>query len=417
MVTYDVPEVDRKIGIKLYSTSSPGTGGFIKGSLDDFKVFEILHNSIVDDYSLFRNGKYKFPLFSLQKAGLDSNHALIEIKKILGINLRCLGIKDSKAISTQFCTTDQNLKIKASNTPHTKLRLIGFTKDRLRKSHLVGNQFQIIIRNMENFNQQDFSKETSFIPNFYGLQRFGSARLVTHLVGRQILKKDFKNAVHILLCHTSSFDTKFSTEIRKKCEDPANYNSVLKTLPPGMDIERGIMISLLNGKDSISSLRTVPINIRRLFIHAYQSFLFNECISSLIMEGEEVTKCVDKDLCFELENAQILGKLRKFSTGMDAEENVPAMQLAGYGLRNKEGRFENTMLKKLSEEELTTKDFFVKEMQELSVQGGFRQLPLMVSNFGYENKNLIKFRLPVGAYATTLLRELMKPLNPIEAGF
>jgi tRNA pseudouridine13 synthase len=102
---------------------------------------------------------------------------------------------------------------------------------------------------------------------------------------------------------------------------------------------------------------------------------------------------------------------------MDAVENVPATQLAGYGLRNREGRFENKMLKKLSEEELTTKDFFVKEMQELSVQGGFRQLPLMVSNFEYENKNLVKFRLPVGAYATTLLRELMKPLNPIEAGF
>ncbi len=51
------------------------------------------------------------------------------------------------------------------------------------------------------------------------------------------------------------------------------------------------------------------------------------------------------------------------------------------------------------------------------MQGGFRQLPLMVSDFEYDDKNIIKFRLPVGAYATTLLRELMKPSNPIEAGF
>jgi tRNA pseudouridine13 synthase len=417
VVIVNVPEIDKMVGIKFYCTSSPGTGGLIKQNPEDFKVFEILHDSVLRDYCHLKNDKYKFPLYSLQKTGLDSNHALIEIKGVLGLNLRCLGIKDSKAVSTQYCTTDQRLTIKTGNTPHTKLSLIGFTKEPLRKSHLVGNQFQIVISNMKHCNSLNFTNETSFIPNFYGLQRFGSARLVTHLVGRQILKKDFSDAVHTLLCHTTCYDTKLSKEIRDKCEDPANYTSVLKSMPSGMDIERNILISLINGKDSISCLRSIPINIRRLFVHAYQAFVFNECISSLIMEGEEVTKCVDKDLCFELENAQILGKLRKFSTGMNIENKVPATQLAGYGLRDREGRFEKTMLKIISDEGLSIKNFFVKEMQELSVQGGFRQLPLMVSDFNYDDKNIIKFRLPVGAYATTLLRELMKPSNPVEAGF
>jgi len=71
----------------------------------------------------------------------------------------------------------------------------------------------------------------------------------------------------------------------------------------------------------------------------------------------------------------------------------------------------------LSEEGLTPSNFFVREMQELSVEGGFRQLSLMVSEINYGNTGEIKFRLPIGAYATTLLRELMKPSNPIKAGF
>ena len=56
-------------------------------------------------------------------------------------------------------------------------------------------------------------------------------------------------------------------------------------------------------------------------------------------------------------------------------------------------------------------------MQELSVEGGFRQLPLMVKDIDYEKTGGLKFRLPIGAYATILLRELMKPSNPIKAGF
>jgi tRNA pseudouridine13 synthase len=294
---------------------------------------------------------------------------------------------------------------------------MGYTAQALRKSHLVGNKFEIVIRHMKNKHLLNFLKEASGIPNFYGLQRFGSARLVTHLVGRQIVKKDFSGAVHTLLSYTTEYDTKFSRELREKCKDPRNYRSVLKNMPRGMDIERLVLISLLSGKNHISSLRSVPINIRRLFVHAYQAFLFNECISSLIKEGQDITRCVAEDLCFELEDVCVLGKLRKFTFGMNQDKIVPATQLVGYAFRNREGRFEKTMFRVLSDEGLTPKDFFVSNMQELSVEGGFRQLPLMVKDLDYDPDYGIKFRLPVGAYATTLLRELIKPANPINAGF
>jgi tRNA pseudouridine13 synthase len=75
------------------------------------------------------------------------------------------------------------------------------------------------------------------------------------------------------------------------------------------------------------------------------------------------------------------------------------------------------MFKLMSNEGLTPKDFYIREMQELSVEGGFRQLPLMVTDIKYDQDSEFRFRLPVGAYATTLLRELIKPINPINAGF
>ncbi|MGB7707701.1 MAG: tRNA pseudouridine(13) synthase TruD, partial [Nitrososphaeraceae archaeon] len=241
-------------------------------------------------------------------------------------------------------------------------------------------------------------------------------RLVTHLVGREIIKRNFKRAVELFLCHTTEYDTQFSKEIREKCRDPNNYGRVLKIVPRGMDLERNILRALINGKDYIGALRSVPINIRRLFVHAYQAYMFNQTLSGIIGDGESITNCSKNDFCFKLENSLTLGKLLIY-TGEDSSNLVPAMHLPGYSLKPTEGRFERNLSLIMNEENISPKDFYLKEMQELSVEGGFRQLPLLVNDFSYSDNLLISFKIPIGSYATILLRELMKPIDPIKSGF
>jgi tRNA pseudouridine13 synthase len=74
----------------------------------------------------------------------------------------------------------------------------------------------------------------------------------------------------------------------------------------------------------------------------------------------------------------------------------------------------------LYDEGITAKDFFIKEMQELSEAGGFRQTVLVSKDFKYAtsaNSTSVEFAVPKGTYATTLLREIVKPSDPIIAGF
>jgi tRNA pseudouridine13 synthase len=71
----------------------------------------------------------------------------------------------------------------------------------------------------------------------------------------------------------------------------------------------------------------------------------------------------------------------------------------------------------MQEEVISAKDFYIKEMQELSAQGGFRQTPLCCRDFSYTDSITVCFKLPKGSYATTLLRDLMKPQDPIRSGF
>lgn len=411
----DVPNIDRMAGIEIYATKFDGIGGLIKVRNEDFKVLELLVESISRNISRNADNSYRFPVLLLHKNGLDSNHAIIEISNQLGTNIRVLGIKDSKAVTTQHATCEGK-KFREGKTTHTNLSLLGFSKHSIKKSHIMGNQFEIRISNPLTNDITDFITEVKNIPNYYGLQRFGSERLVTHLVGREIINGNFKKAVEIFLSHTTEYDSHFSKEIRDKCNDPRNYGHVMKIIPKGMDLERNLLRSLLDGKGYKSALRSIPINIRRLFVHAYQAFIFNKCLSNMIRDGESITCCLKNDFCFKLENQLTLGKLVKYS-GDGNSDLVPAMHLPGYSFKSTEGRFETKLSLLMRHENISAKDFYIKEMQELSVEGGFRQLPLLVNDFSYSNNLLIKFKIPIGSYATILLRELMKPDDPIKSGF
>ena len=94
-------------------------------------------------------------------------------------------------------------------------------------------------------------------------------------------------------------------------------------------------------------------------------------------------------------------------------------------------RFDRITRAILEEEGVAPRDFYIKEMQELSQQGGFRQAPLWCTCFSHQISNnndnnnnnksqhrlAVSFQLPKGSYATTLLREMLKPEDPIASGF
>ncbi|MFL6434632.1 MAG: tRNA pseudouridine(13) synthase TruD [Nitrososphaeraceae archaeon] len=420
MNMYYVPKIDHLAGIHCYCTDFDGICGFIKQNYTSFRVSEIIDDSFLTDLSLVQNHTHKFPLYILDKRNIDSNHALFEIKRALGIRLKILGIKDSKATTKQYASSEQTTRniTREAKTQHTLLVLKGFSKMPLRKAYLYGNDFTITINNTKSSDISDFVPQLRNIANFYGLQRFGSKRLITHLVGREIVKRNFKKAIELLLSYTTEYDSPRTREIREKSRDPKNYSQILKQLPKGMDIEYQVISALINGRGSVAALRSIPIVIRRLFVQAYQAYLFNNCLSIAILDRENISACKEGDLCFEMKGQLIFGKIRKYNSNTDfASDVAPAIRLVGYTFQPNKGRFEVITRRIMQEESITEKDFYIKEMQELSAPGGFRQAPLWCKDFSYMDSLILHFKLPKGSYATTLLRELMKPEDPIRSGF
>ena len=113
------------------------------------------------------------------------------------------------------------------------------------------------------------------------------------------------------------------------------------------------------------------------------------------------------DVCFDKNS--ILGKFANDST------QKLAIPLIGHSYYKK-SRFDYYIKKILDDELLTRKDFFIKDFQEISIDGGFRNASINYLNFNID-ENLIKFQLARGSYATIVLREILKPSNPLDCGF
>ena len=397
-----ISDIDSQIGISVYTSKFPGIGGKIRINPENFEVSELISkratNSITDESG--------YAVYKLKKKKIDTNHALSGVFRKTGVRLKSLGLKDASAVTEQYVGSPHKGKpIEDFSTEKYSLTKIGFTKKPLSKKDMIGNNFKIQISDcsdgLSSFN------EHNHVLNFYGYQRFGSKRPVTHLIGKAILHRDFDMAVNLILSFTSSYDSAENSEIREKLSDKTNYKKYYDQVPSQMDIEKIVLKQMIDHDDSIRAIRAIPLSLRRFYIQAYQSFIFNQSLSSAFLDGEILFQAKSGDVCYD--SKSIIGKFK------DGIEQYLSLPFVGYSYYKKT-RFDHQISKILIQEEITPKDFFIKEMQEVSSEGGFRQASIHCSDY-FSNKNNVEFSLSRGSFATILLREVMKPDDPIAAGF
>ena len=397
-----IPDIDSQIGINVYSTEFDGIGGKIRVEPEDFQVSEI----ISDKAQKSINCEDGYAVYQLKKKKIDTNHALSDIFRKKGIRLKSLGLKDASAVTEQFvCSGNKGKSIDCFSTEKYSLQRIGYVKKPLSKKDMLSNHFKIKIsecaKNFPLFTQSDK------VLNFYGYQRFGSKRPVTHLIGKAILQRDFSKAVELILSFTSPHDSKENTEIREKLSDKENYGKYLDEVPYQMDVERTVLKEMIEHDDSLRAIRAVPLQLRRFYVQAYQSFIFNHALSMAFSNGENLFEAQSGDVCFDFN-----GIIGKYVKGLDQRLALPFVGYSYY----KKTRFDFQISKILENEEINPKDFFIKEMQEVSGEGGFRQAAMHCSGYS-QHDGVVEFSLSRGSFATILLREIMKPKEPLMAGF
>ncbi len=428
--------IDHQIGIYGYSTKFAGIGGRIRCRNEDFKVEEILDPNTAAKISEVQTLSNRYPIYKLVKEGIDTPHAIQLIKKVLGWKIHYLGLKDSRAFTVQYISP-KRLKKEYPNiikvSAKVCLELKGYYSNLLTRRSLAGNRFIIRIGDINNhsdmldirLSELKSSVDRFHIPNFYGYQRFGGSRPINHIIGENIVRGRFEDAVMVMLTHHWNDDTE-TRDLRDEMKDPAYYSSVLKRLKCNQDLERFVLRSLINHpQDWIKALRAIPITIRRLFVNAFQSYIFNRVMSKVVEINQDLAKIETGDICGIMEtndgSITMIRRSRLNNSYLNVKK-IPLLQLIGYAYRAGEGRFDKITEKILKEEEILPRSFYIKRMPELSIVGGFRIPSLIVNDLTWDTPKQesfcrLQFSLLKGSYATILLRELIKPFNPVASGF
>jgi tRNA pseudouridine13 synthase len=454
-----VPEIDRLLGIEVYATETEGVGGVIRESVEDFRVEEVL----VDGSKAKIEGSaehqvlgaspspQRYLLCVLVKRNWDTFIALRNIAKQLDLSqgqIQIAGIKDAKAVTAQHitvedCSVEEAAKV---NVKDIEIRPVGYVHEKLSPYYLLGNHFTIRVKTINNSESTVAKRiaETASaldavggIPNFFGHQRFGTTRPITHLVGKAILEGAFEEAAMLFLAKPSVHEHPESRNARAELQSTQDFKQALQNFPSQLRFERLMLRHLVDKPDDfVGAFTRLPVKLQALFVQAYQSYLFNRFLSERVKSGFSLNKAEAGDYVVNVERSGLpmvnAAKVAGAETVAEANALVKAgrmrvaLPLIGIKQKPSQGAMGQIERRILEEEGTRTENFRVNEISRVSGRGGLRAVLTPVRGFKLngtsasdqcESQADLSFMLLRGSYATVLLREIMKPNNPIKAGF
>lgn len=329
----------------------PGIGGRIRVTPEDFQV---------DERPLYLpcgDGEHLY--VAITKRGLSTPDLVRRLSSTLGMKAQAIGVaglKDARAVTTQMvslqgATPELMARLKVDDQI-LKVEVLARHRNRLRTGHHAGNRFRLIIRDVAGHAAESVPAALEQlarrgVPNYFGPQRQG--------------------------------------------RDGDNYQ---------------IGAALLNDprrRDKMSRAKRI------WYLNTYQSFLFNRMVAKRIdridriLVGDWATK-LENGACFLVEDAE------KEQPRADQFEISPTGILFGSRVSwasGEPGRIEEAVLAEAG----TTRDALVTAAKACGFRGERRALrvPLAELDWSLDGKILtLSFALPPGAYATSVLRELMK---------
>ncbi len=367
----------------------------IKQIPEDFKVEEIIVLPKTE------GGDYAY--FWLTKKNYTTVRAIQAIARALSVSFarfHFAGTKDANAVTKQLVSGFQinserlaDLKLK-----DIELKFIGRFPERLALGDLQGNKFEIVLRdltkkNLNNIKKRYLTLNKKGFTNYFGGQRFGGGS--TALIGREIVRGYFKDAVFYLLTYSEKENAKAGKFRKFAKKNFGQWDKLLKACPKFLGIETTILWNLAKiPNDFAGALRKVPKPTRRMYVHAYQSYLWNSAV------------------------AAVNGKLKK------------SYPVSGYETKLGRDVFSKKVKELLAADNLTLDSFRCSRMPELASEGTTRQALVKVKDFEISaperdelnnakqsfadfasqskgrQKVILKFELQKGSYATELITNL-----------
>ncbi len=394
---------------KYLTEDLPGTGGVIKESAEDFLVAEI------PLYQPCGEGEHTYA--EIEKAGITTLEAIRRIARTLGVQERDLGyagMKDAGGVTRQTVSIPRVAPDNVLNASVPGVKILSAVRhgNKLKLGHLAGNRFRIRICNPAEYALECANSILDVlvkrgVPNFFGLQRYGAQGNYPR-VGRALVLGDWKGAVDAILGSSQAVqDERWKAAI--EAYRHGDIKASIAAMPSFCRTERDILLRLVKRPEAYDkALHAVNPRLRKLYLSAYQSSLFDVILEQRL---DLLDKVMEGDLAFKHANGACFLVLDTIAEAARAEsfEISPTGPLFGCKVKLPEGFSRELEERVLREEGLDLKQFDIPG--GLRMEGERRPLRIPLGDPVVEMQTdalVLEFSLPRGAYATSVLREIMK---------
>jgi tRNA pseudouridine13 synthase len=425
---------ERALGLGFYASTSPGIGGRIKKEAEDFRVTEVSAYPRPDAAGPFT----VLRILSKNWEQHELADALARELELPRRSIQWAGTKDRRAVSERLFSYRGAPPERTPTMPDVEFLDVYPARDGVTLGHHYGNAFAIRVDETARTGAEVSSQCTQILeelraahgfPNLFGPQRFGEVRPVTHDVGRALVRGNVAEAVDLYLTEIPEGESGPGVDARRAYASHHDPVRALREFPAAYRFERSMLEHLARGHTPERAFHALSRELRMLFVHAFQSYLFNEWLTLRWREHLPMDAPVAGDTLLRVQrDGTVPGlnpipvdadNLRECTELVERQRALVAGALVGFETIPAAGRPGELLAEVLAHEVVDPSSFRLPAVPELASPGTWRPIWLPVPPLAWRvvedggrssDSAAIEFRfaLPKGAYATVLLREFQK---------
>lgn len=336
--------------------------------------------------------------FTVYKDGRDTMEVANTLAKVMKVPTKIFGYagtKDRRGCTVQqftaYRTTINRLATLNSNGALKNITLGDFkyVKTPLKLGDLNGNRFVLVLRDIQGSTDDEINKSFSLIKdrgfvNYYGLQRFGTSSTGTHEVGIHVLRGDFDKACDLILSeHSGAWqETKNAKLHWIKSRDASK---TLDMMPSKCVAEVAIlkhMVRLDSKNDWMGAFNGIPRNLRLMYMHAYQSLVWNHAVTRRlkrygqeVIAGDLVLVDAEEDDAIALEEEKRITRAKTITADETSKYTIydVVLPLPGCDVTYPDNDIKDYYVEFMKQHSLDPFDM-VRNTKETSLMGSYRKI-------------------------------------------
>ena len=280
----------------------------IRRTPEDFRVEELTSGEFRASLAPEWTPSNPFAAYSLEKISLATPDALGFIARDMKIPrtaVSAAGLKDRHAVTTQTITIDSAAM--RGRTPrwaegeNWRMQRIGFAPRAAESSIIAANRFTLVVRALDKRQADEMVRRASLLVsaeadgetsllfvNYFGDQRFGSARHGQGWVARALIEGDFETALKLAIGTPARKDSGPTRALtRALATHWGDWDAALAAF--GRMPERAAIETLARGGTFKDAFAALPKFTQEICVEAFQSHLWNSIARELAHALAETT--------------------------------------------------------------------------------------------------------------------------------